>query len=214
MNNSNLDVAQQDSQKEQGGDKLGQAVSMPLPSPVRITDTQSQLLVAPQPLRIEIDSPPDLVAVLITPLALAIAAGYFTVRTNRQQIRSSAANFRHTWQLDLRNALVSYIGTVHQLNVKGAVDARFPLSDAAEGLRTQLMSSQATIVLMLDTQKQYAQDLKSAMAETGNAVFSTPPDAAATLAGLGKVVTAAQVALETAWQDIRRDLHHDATERS
>lgn len=176
----------------------------------RIGDTQSQILVAPQPIKIEVDSPTDWVAVVLTPLALTIAAGYFAARTNRQQMRSNTANYRHTWQLDLRNALVTYIGAVHQLNLKAALNPRFPLSDEGEALRNQLLSSQATVALMLDTKYQYAEDLNSAMSETSNAMFDVPPDIPATMVGLQKVVSASKVALENAWQDIRRDLRHDA----
>lgn len=178
-----------------------------------ISGTQSQILVAPQPIKIEVDSPTDWVAVLLTPLALAIAAAVFAARTNRQQTRSNTANFRHTWQLDLRSALVSYIGAVHQMTLKAALNPRFPLSDEGEAIRNQLLSTQATVVLMLDTQKQYAKDLNAAMSETSNAIFDIPPDVPAAMVGMEKVIPAAKEALENAWKDIRRDLMHDPKQK-
>jgi len=179
-----------------------------------VSDAQSQILISPQPIKLEVDAPTDWVAVLLTPLALAIAAAIFAGRTNRQQIASSTANFRHTWQLDLRAALVSYLGAVKQLSVKAALNPRHPLSDEAEELRAQLLSSQATVALMLDNKKQYAKDLKNVMAETSNALFDVPPDIAAVLVGMEKVIGASQVALELAWQDIRKDLHHKSVDKA
>lgn len=170
------------------------------------TASQTQYVVPPQPFKVALDSPTDFVAVLVVPVVLAIAAGVFTVISNREQLKSSAASFRHTWQIDLRNALVSYIAAAQQMLVRTGTNARFPLSTDAEPVRTQMFTAQNTVLLMLDTEKQYAKDLKAKMGKTNDALFSVPPDTDVALETLQSVVEMSQEALEHAWQDIRRDL--------
>lgn len=177
------------------------------------TSTPTQYTLSPQPFKIALDSPTDYVAALVLPLALAIAAGVFTVMSNRQQIKASTANFRHTWQLDLRNAMVSYIGAAQHLLIRTRSTPSFPQSEQAEAVRTQLFTAQNTVILMLDPDKQYANDLKAKMLEVNNAIFGDPPDTYASVGAMNQVIFLSQQALENAWRDIRRDLHHKKPKR-
>lgn len=175
---------------------------------IKSTSTQTQLVVS-EPLKIQLDSPTDYLAILIVPLALAIAAGVFAILTNRQQIKASTADYRHTWQLDLRNAIVSFLSAATQIRIRAMDDPMFVTKVEAEDLRTQLLSAQWTVTLMLDTKKQYATELKDAMSEMITIIFSDTPDESGEGSKIMKRLTkAAQFALEQAWQDIRRDLHH------
>lgn len=175
---------------------------------IKSTSTQSQLVVS-EPLKIQLDSPTDYLAILIVPLALAIAAGVFAMLTNRQQIKANTANYRHTWQLDLRNAIVSFLSAATQIKVRAMEDPLFVTKVEAEALRTQLLSAQWTVTLMLDTKKPYATELKDAMSELMDTVFSdTPMDGDANAKIMKRLSKAARFALEQAWQDIRRDLQH------
>jgi len=172
--------------------------------------SQSRVQIESQPLKIKVDTDTDWLAVLVTPLAIAIAAGIFTYFSNRQQIRSSTANYRHTWQVDLRNALVNYVSAAQQILVKAASNNRFPLHQDAESLRTQLLSAQNTIALMLDAEKDYAKKLKKEMLAANKAIFSVPPELDNGHIALNEVIAAGRIAIERAWKDIRRDLHHGA----
>lgn len=173
---------------------------------IKSTESQIQYAVSPQPFKVALDSPTDFVAVLVVPIALAIAAGIFTIISNREQMKASTANFRHTWQLDLRNAMVSYLGAVQQMLVRAKSNDRFPISLEAESIRTQMFAAQNTIILMLDTEKQYAKELKAQMLAVTNAIYDFPGRIDDALNALDNVMSLSQTALERAWQDIRRDL--------
>jgi len=175
---------------------------------IKTTSTQSQLVVS-EPLKIQLDSPTDYLAILIVPLALAIAAGIFAILTNRQQIKANTANYRHTWQLDLRNAIVSFLSAATQIRVRAVDDPLFVTKVEAEALRTQLLSAQWTVALMLDTKKPYATELKDAMSDMMDSVFSsTSAEGDEMKKIMNRLSKAGRFALEQAWQDIRRDLQH------
>ena len=174
---------------------------------IKPVEPHTQYVVAPQPFKVTLDSPTDFVAVLLVPIALAIAAGVFTIISSREQMKASTANFRHTWQLDLRNSLVSFIGVAEQMFMRIKTDPSYPNSSEADAIRAQFFTAENTIILMLDTEKQYAKDLKAQMLKVRTAIFETPARADdASLDAFGKVVTLSRTALERAWQDIRRDL--------
>jgi len=173
---------------------------------IKSTESQTQYMVSPQPFQVVLDSPTDFVAVLVVPIALAIAAGVFTIISNREQMKASTANFRHTWQLDLRSAMVSYLGAAQQMLVRAKSNHRFPSLLEAESIRTQMFAAQNTIILMLDTEKQYAKDLKAQMFAVSDAIYDFPARIDDAVSALRNVVPLSQTALERAWKDIRRDL--------
>jgi hypothetical protein len=200
-------LTMQDREKEKPAVAPDAAACMPVHM-IKTEASGTQTLVTAQPFKVEVDSPTDLVAVLAVPLALAVAAGIFTLLSNRQQIKASTANYRHTWQLDLRNAIVDFLGAATELQVLSTGNMRFLVLPEAGPLRTQLLAARWKVEIMLDSRKSYAIELNAAMKAVVDLTFRLDePDGSEVGSAMKRVSNASQVALEQAWQDIRRDLH-------
>lgn len=196
----------------------GQAQSKPraatklpphLEAPASKEATQAQFIVAPQPLKIDIDTPTDWPAVL-APFVLGAAAFYFTKSNQTQQIRSSTANYRNEWLKEVRAAAIEFSSKAIEFQLRLLHNADFARTqkDDARTLLTAMLKAQSTLVLMLDAKQAYKQTITDLMDVVVMHIEETGD-------GMDKAGRAIQdfdkkthLVLEKAWQDIKKDLGH------
>lgn len=173
--------------------------------------TEAQIVVAPQPLKIDIDTPTDWPAVL-APFVLGAAAFYFTSSNQSQQIRSSTANYRNEWLREVRESAIEFVSAAFEFHMRNVTTEDFvdKHTDEARVLVTRMLKAQATIVLMLDAKQPYTKEIDELMDTVVAHINSGAPDAEniASEALQGFIEKTHQV-LEKAWQDIRKDLGHN-----
>ena len=114
-------------------------------------DTNAQILISPQPVKIDIDTPTDWPAV-IAPFVLGAAAFYFTSANQIQQIRSSTANYRNEWLKEIRATAIDFTSAAFDYFYRHTNEDNFRENNHAEAraLITRMVKAQATMVLMLD----------------------------------------------------------------
>lgn len=183
--------------------------------------TTAEIRVPSQPIQIKVDSPTDYVAAVLTPIVVAISAVLIawlnqknairsTEALQKLQLRSTTANFRQTWSTDFRTFCAEYIGSVTQLYLKKMDDSDFLQSPAANELHTSKTTARASIRMMLDKNKPYTTEILVIMDDVEDALFDAhPTEPKSPLPYLTKFVDRAQQVRELAWNDIKRDLHHE-----
>jgi hypothetical protein len=156
-----------------------------------------------QPLKIEMNSPTDWVTAVATPIAIAIAGVFFAWMNQRAQIRSSIATIRSEWLRELRTESIGYATAAIALS-NACTTTSFFGSAAAIPYTEQVARHRAAIRLMLDPTKPYNQDMLAAMKGIADAIFAHDDTAFAKC--LTEFIDSSRTVLESAWQDIRRDL--------
>lgn len=173
-----------------------------LPQTGKTADTQAVTLVDGQKFTIKIDSDTDWPSVTAT-FAVGVAIAWFAYNTQKSQIRSSAANFRHTWQNDLRSNLAQFMSKIFLIHANIRKDPDFFSKPESDKLYSEILLVQATVELMLDSTKNYTKELTRLMEETIQTAKKTPDKLNYVVHELNKK---ANEVLELAWQDIRKDL--------
>jgi len=164
---------------------------------------KTEIISAKDPILLKIDSPTDWPVAVVTPIVIALAAAWFAFVNQRFQIRSTTANFRHSWQIELRSAVTSYIGTALEINMKCLRDVNFLNKPEAEPLISKLATSRAMIRVMLDKNKNYTNEIVKLMDQISDnlddrgSIFDEK---------ITEFANKSQEVLEVAWGDIRRDL--------
>lgn len=166
------------------------------------TITQAQVTVSPQPIELKIDTPTDWPAVAL-PFVLGAIGIFFTLMSQAQQIRASTAQFRNEWLKEVRSAAVEFGAASMEVQVACGKNPNFMTTAQAFELMNRAFIARTKLVLMLDEKQQYTKDISKAIGDVLKEahVYSPRFDAA-----MLSFETHARIALETAWQDIRRDL--------
>lgn len=172
----------------------------------QIGQTQTEIAVVAKPIRIEIESPTDWPAIA-APFVLGAAAFYFAWANQRQQIRSSIANFRDAWLQQLRSAAVEFSAAAAELQLKSVENTDFLQTADSMPYITRLFSAQSTILLMLDSKKDPARSVEKAMKAVAGSV-GEDGKRAEFAAAMRNFVATARVVLDNAWIDIKTDLGH------
>jgi hypothetical protein len=168
----------------------------------KASSSQAITLSEAQKYTVKIDSDTDWPAVTAT-LLVGVAIAWFAFNTQRSQIRSSVANFRHDWQNNLRTKIAEFLAKAILIESKMQADPEYLNKDISDEPYSELILIQSTIELMLDTKKQYTKTLTRAMEEIIQGLKDSSPEINEHIHSLS--TTASQV-LEQAWQDIRKDL--------
>lgn len=173
--------------------------------PVREGIGHSEIAVMAYPVKVELDTPTDWPAILL-PIALGVAAFYFTRLNQQQQIRSSIASNREAWLKDLRAAAVEFAASAAEVHLGFLAIPNYKKSPDHLAVSARLFRAGATIQLMLDKKHPENEEVIEAINEviqytdvTGGNYFSD---------ALEKFNEKAQFVLEDAWKDIQRDLGH------
>jgi hypothetical protein len=169
--------------------------------------TQAQIIVTPQPLKIDIDTPTDWPAVL-APFVLGAAAFYFTSSNQTQQIRSSTASYRNEWLKEVRAAAIEFTSVAFEYQLRKVSNPAFGADedDEARALLTRMLKAQATMVLMLDVKQPYAKEINNLMHDVTLNIEQGGTNLLTAAQNLREFNNQTHLVLEKAWQDIRKDL--------
>lgn len=151
---------------------------------------------------IKVESDTDWPSVLAT-LAVGVVIALFAWNTQKSQIRSSVATFRHDWQGKLREKIAEFLSKVSLLHSKMHLDPNFLMKPDSDELYSEIILIQSTIELMLDREKQSSIELTRLMEETIETVRDNTKSINQVVNNLS---LKAQEVLELAWKDIKTDL--------
>ncbi|MGH2421163.1 hypothetical protein ACRCF9_11700 [Pseudomonas canadensis] len=182
--------------------KISIEINNSIPSPEKNTATQSFTLSDNQKFVIKLESDTDWPSVIAT-FVVGVAIAWFAYNTQKSQIRSSVANFRHDWQNNLRSKIAEFMSKIYLLQAAAHENTKHSSSSEYTKLYSEILLIQATVELMLDLKKDYTKDLTRLMEDTIKIAKSDPSE-------LNRIVhelnLKANEVLEQAWQDIRKDL--------
>ncbi|TKJ80074.1 hypothetical protein PkoCFBP13504_19805 [Pseudomonas koreensis] len=165
------------------------------------TEAQTLASIAKSGIKIETDT--DWPAVGAT-FIVGVTIAWLASTTQRSQIRSSVANFRHDWQVNLRTKISEFIAKLTLLHAKLSTDPEFLKSPASDELYSEIILLQCSIEMMLDRKKTLSNELTRLMEETIREIKKRDRSRMNELAN-DLSIKASEV-LEQAWQDIRKDL--------
>ncbi|WP_236235930.1 hypothetical protein [Pseudomonas faucium] len=143
-------------------------------------------------------------------LVVGAAIAWFAYKTQKSQIKSALANFRHDWHNDLRAKIAEFASKAALMRFHINNNANYMSSSDSDLIYSELILIQTTIELMLDTSKQYSKELTRIMEEVVIALLQSPDDVVVHLNNLNKK---ANEVLEHGWQKIRSDLGVGQTRR-
>lgn len=180
--------------------------------------SQSTMLIQPQPLKIELENSTDWPTVVAT-LAVGVGSimtslivGWLSVVNQRTQVQSNIANFRHAWIQELRQFASRFISIAAKIKYQIQHDAKYLESERSNQIFSDLMETNAHIILMLDPKKDFAAELSNMMSDIINGLRE---------ADHGKIdqrvhdfALKSNEVLELGWQDIKRDLRNKRSWRS
>ena len=181
---------------------------------------KAEISVPSQPFEIKIDTPTDVLAAVLTPIIVGLAAVIIawqnqknairsTESLQRLQLRSATANFRHSWSTDFRTFSAEFISCVTQLYYKKLDDPNYLESPASNDLHARKITAHASIRMMLDKGKPYTTELMDIMNDVHDALFDAHPiNPKSPMNDLVRFTDKAQEVREIAWIDIKKDLHH------
>jgi hypothetical protein len=182
-----------------------------LPVENKEPNTQQIQLTIHQPAVIKIESETDwpllgaTIFVGVGSILITLVIGWLAVATQKSQIKSSTAHFRHDWQKELREKISEFIGKISFLHFQ----KRFSIEGSEnppsrENNLSEIVKLQVVIELMLDKKKESTTEFIQLMSDSITSLQENNPD------NLSKTVTAltdkGNLILEQAWKDIRRDV--------
>lgn len=136
-------------------------VSQSVPLEVRLQPISASIVLQEdKPLHLHVDTPSDWPSVFAT-LVVGVAVAYLAYAGQRNQIRSSTANFRAQWQAQLRDLIAEFIA-IASGRLIAQIAAESSKSDI-EGDYRRLVAIHATVLLMLDKKKPYTDKIRNAM---------------------------------------------------
>jgi hypothetical protein len=150
--------------------------------------------------------PPTDWPAIFAPFVLGAAAMYFTQAGQRQQIRSSTANFRHEWLKELREACVSFATAAGTMKLKNEVTQGFVTTPEFWQIVDRMISTQSKILVMLDEGDQARKQLREAMGKVIEHMGAS--EGSGFQNGLVEFRNACRMVLDDAWQDMKQDLGH------
>ena len=178
--------------------------------PVCQNKTQGEIIVNPQPLKINLDTPTDwpiffaTLLVGVGSILITLLVGWLSSVNQRTQIESSIATFRHKWIEDLRESVSRFIALGAKIHYEQQINPNFLVSEKLNDIFSELMQTQAYILLMLDRKKAYTDELSNFMDEVVNGLRKNSEEDF--LKNSESFANKASDVLELGWQDIKRDL--------
>ncbi|MFA0566205.1 hypothetical protein AB4559_21090 [Vibrio sp. 10N.222.51.C8] len=156
---------------------------------------------------------PDYHALLVTgaiglgSILTSIAVVWISRRNQKSQSREKIAELRQAWIANLRENMSQFISIAYLVAVNGRQNKKYHLTDDANENYRALFYYRSKILLMLDTEKDYAKILKSLMQDVTSNVGKEDADSLKNLGSYAKVLEQqCQSLLEKAWNDIKSDL--------
>lgn len=176
----------------------------------KTTEFRAELLVEPKTHTIKIESDTDWPTVIATTLVGAagilttILVGWFAHTVQKNQIRSNTANFRHAWQIQLRERMSDFLAKIAFMHYKKERTPNYFNTTDSDAEYSDLIKIQASIMLMLDPQKDYSKETNDLMNECIKALKDGTIEKLNQKAN--ELTVKANELLELAWTDIKNDL--------
>ncbi|VVN00449.1 hypothetical protein [Pseudomonas fluorescens] len=183
-----------------------------LPQFERSTTQEAQTLASITKTGIKVETDTDWPAVGAT-FIVGITIAWLATTTQRSQIRSNVANFRHDWQNSLRSKIAEFLGKLSLLHSKLETDPEFLSKSESDELYSEIVILQTSIELMLDRKKELSNELTRRMEELVRAL-KYPKGNEDLNELVNQIAGKASQVLEQAWQDIRADLGLKKEKRS
>ena len=174
------------------------------------TGLTSQIKIDPQPLKLSVDTATDWPTVIATMMVgvgsilTTLLVGWLSHANQRSQIRSATANFRHGWQVDLRQTTARFLSVVAKIHFEYDTNPEYSNSKEANKDYSDLIENQAMIELMLDTSKDYTPAIIGHLEKIIQMLRSR--DVSGLTEQSNKLTSRVNKVLEQTWDDIRRDL--------
>lgn len=172
--------------------------------------TSSQILVSPQPLKLDVDTPtdwPTVIATLIVGIGSVLTTllvGWLSYVNQRSQIRGSIASFRQQWVSELRLTSAEFLASVAQLHLDIDADTSFLLKPESNEKYSKLIMLQSKIELMLDKKHANSTKLESLLERIiRNVKNNEKPELNSSVNEFHSLM---RDTLENAWQQIKLDL--------
>ncbi|HEY8606649.1 MAG TPA: hypothetical protein VIM12_05995 [Noviherbaspirillum sp.] len=183
-----------------------------LRGPVPTIVTKSTIEIEPKTLKLKVDTPTDwpifwaTVFVGVVGAVATFAIGRLAFVSQKNQIRSSTAQFRKEWQTELRHSLSKFVSLVSRMGHEIKANSNYMQSSASDDRLTELVEIQARIEMMLDPQKRYSEELIKNMETIVDLLQEDPIDLDAIERRALELINQSRAVLEKTWQDIREDL--------
>ncbi|WP_406834039.1 hypothetical protein [Pseudomonas asiatica] len=173
-------------------------------------ETKAEVLKSPEVLTVKLESETDWPVVVATAL-IGIASilatflvGYFAYRVQQNQIKATAANFRHEWRSVLREKVAEYISKIAVIHYKVARDANYFDSVESDSEYGEVLRVQASISLMLNDKKQPERELVELMSACDEILKSGKMDELTS--EVNKLGMKANEVLDKAWLKMKEDV--------
>lgn len=173
-------------------------------------DIRAEVLVEPKAHTIRIESDTDWPTVIATSLVgvagilTTLLVGWFAHAVQKNQIRSNTASFRHAWQIQLREKMSDFVAKIAILHYKSKRTKYYFDTPDSDIEYSDLLKIQATIMLMLDPNKDYAKQINNLMDECNTLLKNSSIKELNTK--INELTNKANEILELAWTDIKNDL--------
>ena len=171
---------------------------------------RAEILMEPKVHTIKLESDTDWPTVIATTLVgvagilTTLLVGWFAHVVQKNQIRSNTANFRHAWQNQLREKTSEFLAKIALMHYRSKRINNYFNTPDSDIEYSDLIKIQATIMLMLDSKKDYAKDINNLMEDCSATVKSG--SAKELNKKVNELTTKANEILELAWNDIKNDL--------
>ncbi|UPK86851.1 hypothetical protein [Pseudomonas sp. A2] len=173
-------------------------------------ETKAEVIKSPSVLSVKLESETDWPVVVATAL-IGIASicatflvGYFAYKVQQNQIKATAANFRHEWRSELREKVSEYISKIAIIHYKVDRDSGYLNSAESDSVYGEVIRVQASISLMLNHKKKLERELVELMVACDTILKSGK------MAGLtsevNKLNEKANEVLDTAWLKMKEDV--------
>jgi hypothetical protein len=181
-----------------------------LPQQQSCTESAKAITLAPQPLKISIETTTDWPAVLATTFVgisgalIALVVGALAYIGQRNQVRAATANFRHGWQVELRQSVAKFMSIIARLHYELDANPDYLNSSESNAEYSALIETHARIELMLDRSKDYSKNISRLTNDLVSKVKERKTGEIGPLGG--ELLTVVNGVLEQAWNDIKKDL--------
>lgn len=165
---------------------------------------------SPQPIQLSVESSTDWPTVMatsfvgITGAFVALAVGAMAYLGQRNQVRAATANFRHGWQIELRELIAKFIAVTSRIHYELEANPDYLNSSESNIEYSTLIETRSKIELMLDRSKSYSKDIFKRLEGLISAVKKQEIDRIFELSE--ELLEIGNGVLEQAWRDIRDDL--------
>lgn len=180
------------------------------PTQQNSSESSKALTLSPQPIQLSVESSTDWPTVMatsfvgITGAFVALAVGAMAYLGQRNQVRAATANFRHGWQIELRELIAKFIAVTSRIHYELEANPDYLNSSKSNIEYSTLIETRSKIELMLDRSKSYSKDISRRLEGLISAVKKQEIDRIFELSE--ELLEIANGVLEQTWQDIRNDL--------